>query len=345
MMTLSRRQFLKTSGTVFGASMATSLVLSARAGSAEKELIPRKFPFPPNDQYGSYEPTITGDGNTIYFARFAGTGDKRVTGTTTDIFVTHRVRQSGEWPGTGEDWSVPERLPDTVNSDSMDQEPRISPDGKTLYFMSRRASGAGGADIYVSHKQPNGEWAKAQMLGPNVNTQYSDHCFMPSGIPGEEDVSVYVSVRPREAGAPPSADVYTSKLEKGVWQPAKRLDSKLLDSIGFKCRFNSVNKDGLILGVVSVHDFGKFHTMVFVHYDPATRQWKGPVVEAPFNNPQIDGACPMFTADGDKMIWSSGLDRGPGAVSTSNGTGSLYDLFWLKTSDMVAYYRAKAGLR
>jgi WD40-like Beta Propeller Repeat len=343
MMVLSRRQFLKTSGTAVGVSMATSLVLSNRARGAEKELVPRKFPFPPNDQYGSYEPTITGDGNTIYFARFAGTGDKRVVGTTTDIFVTHRIRQGSEWPGKDGDWSVPERLPDTVNSDSMDQEPRISPDGKTLYFMSRREGRP--PDIYVSQRQPNGEWTKAQMLGPSVNSQYTDHCFMPSGIPGQEDVSVYLSVRPREAGGTPSPDVYTTKFENGAWQPSRRLESKLLDSIGFKCRLNAVAKDGLVLGVVSVHDFGKFHTMVFVHYDPATKEWKGPIVEAPFNNPQIDGACPMFTADGDKMIWSSGQDRGPGPVSSSAGTGSLYDLFWLKTSDMVAYYRAKAGLR
>src|SRR5206468_1531282 len=303
------------------------------------------LPFPPNDEYGSYEPTITADGNTIYFARFAGTGDKRVAGTTTDIFVTHRIRQGGEWPGTGADWTAPERLPDAINTDAMEQEPRITPDGKTLYFMSRRSTGTGGADIYVSHKGPNGEWSKAQMLGPNVNTQYSDHCFMPSGIPGEEDTSVFLSVRPREAGGTPSADVYSTKFERGEWQPAKRVESKLLDSIGFKCRLNSVTKDGLVLGVVSVHDFGKFHTMVFVHYDPATKQWKGPIVEAPFNDTNINGACPMFTADGDRMIWSSGLDRGPGPVSTSGGTGSHYDLFWLKTSDIAAYYRDKSGIR
>src|SRR6266850_4428570 len=148
MATLSRRQFLLTSGAVVGA-MATPLVLTRRAGAADKELIPKKLPFPPNDEFGSYEPTITADGNTIYFARFAGTGDKRVAGTTTDIFVTHRIRQSGEWPGTGADWTPPERLPDTVNGDSIDQEPRITPDGKTLYFMSRRS---GNADIWVTHK-------------------------------------------------------------------------------------------------------------------------------------------------------------------------------------------------
>jgi len=155
---------------------------------------------------------------------------------------------------------------------------------------------------------------------------------------------VYLSIRPREVGATPTADLYTTRMEKGVWQPATRYESKLLDSIGLKCRLNGFSRDGLVLGVVSVHDFGKFHTMLFVHYDPASKQWKGPIVEAPFNNPAIDGACPMFTAGGDKMIWSAGYDRGPGPVSTSGGTGSTYDLFWLNTSDIVAYYKAKAGL-
>jgi hypothetical protein len=133
-------------------------------------------------------------------------------------------------------------------------------------------------------------------------------------------------------------------MDKGVWQPARRYESKLLDSIGLKCRLNGVSRDGMVLGVVSVHDFGKFHTLLFVQYDPAGRQWKGPIVEAPFNNPAIDGACPMFTAGGDKMIWSAGYDRGPGPVSSAGGTGSTYDLYWLNTSDLVAYYKAKAGL-
>src|SRR5229473_3130446 len=213
---LSRRHFLRTSGTVVGATMVPAMVSPRRAGAAEPQLIPRKLPFPPNDEFGSYEPTITPDGNTIYFARFAGSGDKRVLGTTTDIFVTHRIRQSGEWPGTGADWTPPERLPDTVNSDSIDQEPRITPDGKTLYFMSRRSGGRGGADIWLTQKQPNGEWTQAQNLGPNVNSEHSDHCFMPLGLPGEEDTSVFISLRPRESGAPSLADPYTTKMENGT---------------------------------------------------------------------------------------------------------------------------------
>ena len=344
MIQLSRRRFLRASGTVVAAALAPAIARPARARAAATELVPRKMPFPPNDEFGSYEPTITPDGNTIYFARFAGSGDKRVIGTTTDIFVTHRVKQSGEWPGTGADWTPPERLPDTVNGDSIDQEPRITPDGKTLYFMSRRNDGRGSADIYVTHRQPDGSWSQAQNLGPNINTEYADHCFMPMGIPGMDDTSVFVSVRPREPGGPPTPDLYTTRMVNGVWQPARRYESKLLDSIALKCRLTVATWDKFVLGVVSVHDFGKFHTMLFVHYDPATKEWKGPIVEAPFNNAAIDGACPMFTAGGDKMIWSSGLDRGPGPVSTAGGTGSTYDLFWLKTSDIIAYYKTKARL-
>jgi hypothetical protein len=134
-------------------------------------------------------------------------------------------------------------------------------------------------------------------------------------------------------------------MENGVWQPARRYEDKLLDSIQFKCRLSTVTRDGLILGVITLHDMATFHKMVFVHYDPATKEWKGPIIEAPFNKPGIDGACPMFIADGDKMIWSAAYDRGPGLIADAVGNGSVCDLFWLKTSDVVAYYKAKAGLK
>src|SRR5437870_13022952 len=85
MNTLSRRHFLRTSGTVVGASVLAPLVSSGRAHAAEKELVPKKLPFPPNDEFGSYEPTITQDHNTIYFDPSAANGDKRVLGSTPDL--------------------------------------------------------------------------------------------------------------------------------------------------------------------------------------------------------------------------------------------------------------------
>src|SRR5215472_3455739 len=184
MNSLSRRRFF---GSVAAAAAAVSspTILTNRAYAAAPSLVPRKLPFPPNDNFGSYEPTISADGNTIHFARFAHNGDTRVKGPT-DIFVTHRIRQSGEWPGTAEDWSPAERLPDAVNSDSADQEPWITPDGNTLYFMSFRPGGLGRSDIWVSEKQPDGQWGQAHpVAGGNINTEYEDHCFMPFDLPGQ----------------------------------------------------------------------------------------------------------------------------------------------------------------
>ncbi|MCC6611235.1 MAG: PD40 domain-containing protein [Burkholderiales bacterium] len=313
----------------------------ARAGAPT--LKPRKLPFPPNDNLGSYEPAISADANTIYFARFANVGDKRVKGPT-DLFVTRRIRQEGEWPGKPGDWSPAERLSDAVNSDSIDQEPWLTPDGKSLYFMSRRAGNRNA--IFVTQLQPNGQWGQAHLVaGGNINTDYPAHCFMPFNMPGQPNAMIFVSIRPRAPGLPATEGLYTTRMVNGEWQPVQRYESQLLDSIGLKCRFNAVTRDGMTLGVVSVHDFGKFHTMMFVHYDPKSKEWKGPIVEAPFNDWNIDGACPTFTADGEKMIWSAGYDHGPGVVSGgSTGAGDLLDLFWLPTSEVVAYYKAKASL-
>src|ERR1700685_4501641 len=124
MNSLSRRSLFGSAAAAVAVSSPT--ILTNRACAAAPSLVPRKLPFPPNDKFGTYEPTISADGNTIYFARFGNNGDTRVKGPT-DLFVTHRVGQGGEWPGTAGDWSAAERLPDTVNSDSVDQEPWITP--------------------------------------------------------------------------------------------------------------------------------------------------------------------------------------------------------------------------
>jgi hypothetical protein len=318
-------------------------VLSSRAQAAST-LAPRKLSFPA-DNFGTYEPAISADGNTIYFARFSDNGtntvDKRVKGSS-DLFVIRRTRQSGEWPGTAADWSEPERLPDIVNSDAMDQEPWISPDDKSLYFMSRRR---GKNEIFVTHRQANGEWGQAQPVVAGIINEQPNHCFIPFDVPGQPSAMSVIAIRPREPGQTPSPDIYTTRMVNGAWLPPQRYADQLLDSIAMKCRFNLVTRDNLTLGIVSVHDFGKFHTMLFVHYDPATKKWKGPIVEAPFNDWSIDGACPTIQANGERMVWSAGYDRGPGPVSgTSTGGGGVYDIFWLPTSEVIAYYKGRAGL-
>jgi hypothetical protein len=76
MNTLSRRSFFSSvAAATAAASWRAIRTTSAYANAAT--LIPRKLPFP-DDNFGAYEPSLSADGNTIYFARFRNIGDKRV---------------------------------------------------------------------------------------------------------------------------------------------------------------------------------------------------------------------------------------------------------------------------
>ena len=60
------------------------------------------------------------------------------------------------------------------NSSSMENHVTISSNEKTLYFVSDRAGGLGGTDIWSCIKLPNGEWSKPLNVGPPVNSPYNE---------------------------------------------------------------------------------------------------------------------------------------------------------------------------
>ncbi len=74
----------------------------------------------------------------------------------------------------GKDWGLPVKLNSTINSKYKEPSASLSPDEKTLYFVSDRKGGIGGKDIYKSERLANGEWGVAQNLGPTVNTIYDE---------------------------------------------------------------------------------------------------------------------------------------------------------------------------
>jgi outer membrane protein OmpA-like peptidoglycan-associated protein/tetratricopeptide (TPR) repeat protein len=71
---------------------------------------------------------------------------------------------------TADGWSTPENLGDSINTESWESAPSLSPDKRDLYFASRQPDGYGGSDIYVSHRLLNGRWSSPENLGPTVNT-------------------------------------------------------------------------------------------------------------------------------------------------------------------------------
>jgi hypothetical protein len=52
----------------------------------------------------------------------------------------------------GPEWSAPVHLGTVVNSATRDENPTLSADGLSLYFISDRPGGVGGVDIWVTRR-------------------------------------------------------------------------------------------------------------------------------------------------------------------------------------------------
>ena len=71
-------------------------------------------------------------------------------------------------------WSPIRKLNKNINTKFYESHASVSADGKKLYFTSNREGGAGSLDIYVSEKDPVGEWGVATNLGNTINTPYNE---------------------------------------------------------------------------------------------------------------------------------------------------------------------------
>ncbi len=70
----------------------------------------------------------------------------------------------------GEEWSDPVELVKPINSSKHESTASISPDGRTIYFVSNRKGGQGQLDIWQCHQDNTGSWGKAENLGGIINT-------------------------------------------------------------------------------------------------------------------------------------------------------------------------------
>ena len=70
----------------------------------------------------------------------------------------------------GEDWTEPVKMPKPINSKKHESSASISPDGRSIYFISNRKHGKGGLDIWVCRKDKEGVWGLAENLSETINT-------------------------------------------------------------------------------------------------------------------------------------------------------------------------------
>ena len=85
-----------------------------------------------------------------------------------DLYIAYKSK-SGEW-------TEPENMGRTINTEFWESSPSMSPDKKSLYFASSRQGGFGGKDIWVTNRNSAGKWSTPLNLGPTVNTSADEGC-------------------------------------------------------------------------------------------------------------------------------------------------------------------------
>ena len=61
-----------------------------------------------------------------------------------------------------------------INTSDWETHCTVTPDGKTMYFVSNKKGGFGGRDIYRCDKLESGEWGKPENCGPTLNSPFDE---------------------------------------------------------------------------------------------------------------------------------------------------------------------------
>ncbi|MFH2140936.1 MAG: OmpA family protein [Bacteroidota bacterium] len=118
----------------------------------------------------------------------------------------------------GDEWSVPRKLSENINTNYGESSASISFDGRTLYFVSNRPGGIGGRDIYYSTREPDKEWRQSINMGNVINSIYDEE-----GVFAHPDgKTIYFSSRGHETMG--GYDIFKSVMdEKGIWSKPENL--------------------------------------------------------------------------------------------------------------------------
>lgn len=152
-------------------------------------------------------PCLTGDGYTLYFARFDTTTVGRW-----EIFYSN-------WDFFNQRWLTPVNIGSPINTLGNETTPFVSQNGNTLFFSAfRRQSGFGNWDLWYSQKS-GGIWQTPVNL-TTVNSAYNE--YSPSLAP-DETTLYFASDRPGGQGW---MDIWKSLKVGGVWSTPVNLGAR-----------------------------------------------------------------------------------------------------------------------
>jgi Tol biopolymer transport system component len=257
-----------------------------------------------NSPFLDGNPAISKDGLTLYFAsnRPGGVGGN-------DIWVAHRDSLDSPWS------SAPLNLR-SINTISNEVAPALSRDEHYLFFVSNRAGGVGGPDIWVSFRQQVHDvgafaWETPFNLGWPINTPFSD--TTPSYFENEKLGRAQLFLASNRTGGFGGLDMYMSELQAdGTLGPPTllpELSGPQNDS------YPSVFRNGLEIFFASdrIGTVGGNDLWMSVRQN-VFDLWSAPVDLGPTVNSVSNDQAPAISSDGETLFFASERTGGYGGV-------------------------------
>lgn len=200
------------------------------------------------------QPSISGDGRTLYFSsnRTGGYGGL-------DIWYSTLVNNV---------WSIPVNMGPEINTKGNEQTPFIHADGRTLYFASDGHPGYGAYDLFLSRKS-GGKWSAPENLGYPLNSAGSEaNIFI-----NAKGTQAYINSS-RDGGYGRS-DIYVFDLDEKIrpsyltYVRGKVFEKGTKKPLGSKVTFLNVGTGDTIRSVNSNSASGKFLLNLEPGYDYA----------------------------------------------------------------------------
>lgn len=258
-----------------------------------------------NSRFADAHPTVSTDQLSLYFTGGQGLGGEGGR----DLWVSRRVARS-------DPWGAPVNLGPVVNSGSHDDNPTLSPDGRSLYFASDR-DGLGGFDLFVSHREdPDDDlgWGAPVNLGSPINSAADETDAAVVAVAGPGGQALYFA-----SSRGGTADLYAAvRGEDGAYEPAvliPELNSEREDLNP------TVSRDGRTIYFASnrLESLGMHDLWVATRQSP-THPWSTPVNLGPgVNGAKSNDVGPDLSADGRTLYFASTFREGNVSV--------MYDLW------------------
>ncbi|WP_128548843.1 PD40 domain-containing protein [Larkinella soli] len=223
------------------------------------------------------------DGNEFYFAVELQRGKP---------FLQYCKRQNGQW-------TKPQTL--LTHEQYSFNDPFLSPDQQRLYFISDQPLNGKGpkkdVDIWFIQRQGQG-WSEPVNAGPAINSPKNEYyvSFTSTGT------MYFSSNRGTSKEQDKNYDIYTSRYEKGTFQPAQKLGSAI-NSEHYEADV-FVAPDERYLIYCAERPDGKGQGDLWISFKDKNGAWQpAKNMGSAINTPGYD-FCPFVTADGKYLFLS-----------------------------------------